>query len=271
MAHIVPTRNPEPHEGQHVTKLHQVIPAVEGVSKKAQTRLTEMHQVLAKDGLLSGQTRTYQPDNDDGDRLPPQGQIVQVRVVDVIATVRDELADWIDVALTRDEGNMTARADIVIDGQVIAAGVPATTLLWLEKRADDLHTFVSKFPTLATDERWEYDDNDRVWRAQPVESVKTTKAHEVIILAPATDKHPAQTQLAQVDRREGVWTTTKLSGAVPQTTVRTLVDRVTKLRAAVKAARAAANETEVEQKHVGAAILDYVFADVRPTPATADA
>lgn len=251
-----------------MTKLHQVIPAVDDVSKAAQRRLTEIHQLLAKDGLLAGQNRTYQPDNDEGDRFPDQNQLVQVRVIDAIASVRDELISWIDVAATRDEGNTSARADIVVDGVTLAEGVPATTLLWLEKRATDILTFVSKFPTLATDERWDYDSEDRVYRSTATETVKTTKVPQVITLAPATVEHPAQTHLMQVDKREGTWTTVKLSGAVPQSQVRVLVDRATKLHTAIKAARARANETEVEQVRIGAKLLDFVFAD-QPTPVDA--
>lgn len=242
-----------------MTKLHQVIPAVDEVAKTAQNRLTEIHKLLSKEALTSGHHRSYQPDNDEGDVLPDQGQLVQLRVDEAIAAVRGDLVSWIDIAATRDIGNTDAKADIVIDGVVIAADVPATTLLWLEKRADDLYKFVSGFPTLPTDEQWAYNVDDQIWRSAPTETVRTSKVAEVITLAAATDHHPAQTQLVQVDRREGVWTTVKLSGAIPQSSVRAMIDRVSKLRVAVKAARARANEVEVAQARIGDRIIGFVF------------
>lgn len=46
-----------------MTKLHQVIPAVDEVAKTAQNRLTEIHKLLSKEALTSGHHRSYQPDN----------------------------------------------------------------------------------------------------------------------------------------------------------------------------------------------------------------
>jgi len=103
-----------------MTKLHQVIPAVDEVAKTAQNRLTEIHKLLSKEALTSGHHRSYQPDNDEGDVLPDQGQLVQLRVDEAIAAVRGDLVSWIDIAATRDIGNTDAKADIVIDGGVEA-------------------------------------------------------------------------------------------------------------------------------------------------------
>lgn len=41
-----------------MTKLHQVIPAVDEVAKTAQNRLTEIHKLLSKEALTSGHHRS---------------------------------------------------------------------------------------------------------------------------------------------------------------------------------------------------------------------
>lgn len=242
------------------TKLHQVIPARDEQAKVTAQRLTELHHTLKNSGKSVGRRRTYEPVNDEGIRYPDESQKVEIRAIDAIATARVEFARLIDVTATRDEGNMNARADVVVDGQTLLSGVPATTLLWLEKQMDDLLTFVSKLPVLPADTNWTWDDGERVNVSTPVVSLKTTKVTQVLTLAPATERHPAQATTQVVDEIEGRWTTVNLSGALAPAEVRTLVDRVTKVRGAVKAARSDANETTVEQKNLGAAILGYVFA-----------
>ena len=57
----------------------------------------------------------------------------------------------------------------------------------------------------------------------------------------------------------GYWTTVKFSGALPARRVNELLDRVAKLRTAVKFAREEANATEVQDKRVGAAVFGYLF------------
>jgi thioredoxin-like negative regulator of GroEL len=51
----------------------------------------------------------------------------------------------------------------------------------------------------------------------------------------------------------------RFSGALPATEVRAMLERVTKLREAVKMAREAANGIETTDQHVGEAVLGYLF------------
>ncbi|MEV0352079.1 hypothetical protein AB0H88_40475 [Nonomuraea sp. NPDC050680] len=110
----------------------------------------------------------------------------------IIADVAKALTRLFDVTATKDWTNATAKADVVVDGETLISGAPVTYLLFLEKQLVDLHTFVSKLPTLDPAETWSFDDNAETWRTEPVKTTRTKKVPRNHVLAEATDKHPAQ-------------------------------------------------------------------------------
>ena len=152
-----------------------------------------------------------------------------------------------------------ARADVVVDGRTIAAQVPVTYLLFLEKQLVDLHTFVKKLPVLDAAESWLRDDSTDTWRTEPVRSNRTKKVPRNHVKAEATEKHPAQVEVYYEDITVGYWTTVKFSGALPAKRVNDILDRVLKLQTAVKFAREEANNVEVVDQRVGSAVFGYLF------------
>ena len=90
-------------------------------------------------------------------------------------------------------------------------------------------------------------------------SARTKKVPKPIMLAPATDKHPAQTQLITVDEYVGDWELVKHSGAVPADDRRSLVRNIEKLQRAVKYAREQANMTDAPPVEAGETILGWLL------------
>src|SRR5215472_14591635 len=123
-------------------KLNQIIAIEKGVKTGAFQTLTEAHHQVQKTTLLGGISRTYRPRDEEGEQLPPESTRVQVRAEDIIRTVTASLTELFDTTATKDWANTHAKADVVVDGQTIVTGVPATYLLVLEKQLVDLHTFV---------------------------------------------------------------------------------------------------------------------------------
>jgi len=154
-----------------------------------------------------------------------------------------------------------AKADVVVDGQTLLVGVPATHLLFLEKQLVDLRTFVTKLPVLDPAEVWNPAPNsgNGVFVADPSQTNSTTKVMRTHVAYQATDKHPAQVTNYTEDVVVGTWTTTKFSGALPRTAIQAILARVELLQKAVKFAREAANTQTVTQVREGQVILDYVF------------
>jgi hypothetical protein len=243
-----------------MAKLNQIIAVEKGVKSKSYADLTQAHQDVQKQALLSGISRTYQPKDEEGEQLPAESTRVQLKAEEVLRQTAANLTRLFDVTATKDWANCEARADIVVEGRTLVAGVPVSYLLFLEKQLTDLMTFVKKLPVLDAAESWSHDASTDWWRTEPVRSIRTKKVPRNHVKAEATEKHPAQVEVYYEDVAVGYWTTTKFSGAVPAQRVNELVDRVEKLANAVKFAREEANAYEVTDRKVGEAVFGYLFA-----------
>ena len=243
-----------------MAKLHQIVALVKSKKAQAESGLTKLYHLLQKTDLLGGIARTYRPINDeDTDKLPSESKRVQLRIPEAIAQARDVLGPMIDLVAIQDVANTEAFADIAIDGTVIVAHVPATHLLFLEHRLEDLTTFVSKLPTLDPSEAWHVDDQEGCYATEPSETVRTKKTPRNNVKAVATKEHPAQVETWMEDVPVGRWMTTKFSGAIPEADRRQIVVRIRKMQDAVKTARCEANCIEVKDVSVAKNFLGYIF------------
>lgn len=246
-------------DGGVMTKLNQLIAVNKGVKSAALQTLTEAHRTMSKSALLSGISRTYQPRDEEGDHLPGESQRVVASCHDTIRLIRKSLTRMLDMQFTLDTANTLAKADVVVDGVALVRDAPVSYLLFLEKWLTDLHTFVAKLPTLDPAVEWMFSPSANAFASEPVETTRTAKIPRNHVLSPATDKHPAQVQLYYEDVIVGTWTTIRFSGAMPLTVVRATLDKLVKLREAVKFAREQANAAEVTDRQAGEAVLDYLF------------
>lgn len=240
--------------------LNKLIAIESGVKSGVKRKETDLYHVLQKNALLSGISRTYQPKDDDGDKLPSETTLVQIKVEKVVKDLATELTRLFDVTLTKEVGNSNAKADVVVDGKTLLKQVPVTYLLFLEKQLVDINTFVSKLPTLDPASEWSYDSNNDVYVTTAVQTVRTKKVPRNWVKAEATDKHPAQVEIFHEDVIVGTWTKVDFSGAIPATRKAELLSRVDKLITAVKFAREEANSLMVEDQHAGDKVFNYLFA-----------
>lgn len=243
------------------TKLNQIVAIEQGVKASTDKTLTGAYHTIQKAPLLSGIARTYRPKDEDGDQLPPESTLVQVKASEVLRDVEDALTRYFNVVLTKDVTNTTAKADVVVDGTAIMTDVPVTFLMWFEKRLVDLHTLIATLPTLDPAEQWSYDPNTGAYRTNPTETTRTKKIPKNWVKAEATDKHPAQVEIFHEDVIVGYWETVKFSGALPADRVRVMLNRVNALIEAVKKAREEANSIEVVDQTQAASVFEYLFAE----------
>lgn len=240
-------------------KLNQIIAVEKSIKSKSHAELTEAHQMLQKPALLSGISRTYRPKDEEGERLPAESTRVQVRAEDAIRKTAEVLSQLLDVVATKDWANCEARADVVVDGDVLISKVPVTHLLFLEKQLVDMHTFIKKLPVLDPSETWISDAAQDCYATEAVETIRTKKVPRNHVKAEATEKHPAQVEVYYEDLTVGFWRTVKYSGALPARRVAELLERVEKLQRAVKFAREEANNLEVKNQKVASALFGYLF------------
>jgi len=242
-----------------MTQQKQLVAIERQVKNNTSTTVTKLHQELQKESLFNGMTRVYQPKNDEGDRLPDESTRVQLRVKDQIEQATKAWGELFDLTLSKDTGNCSAKANLEVGGKVLAADVPVTTLLFLEDKLTDLHTFVKKLPQLNAADEWKFDANQMLYRSEPIRSQKTKRTRKTLVKAEATDKHPAQVDVFEEDVIIGDWITTKLSSSLPASEIQTMLSRVEELQKAVKFAIESANSLQVDKLKMGTKIFDFVF------------
>lgn len=241
-----------------MTKLNQIIAVEKGAKADSEKAFTLAYHQLQRTAQWGGLARQYSPKDEDGERLPGESTKVQIKGADLLRQASKALTRLFDVTATKDTANTSAVGTIVVDGNVLVENVPVPTLLFLEKRLVDMKTFLGKFPVLDPAEEWTWDATTGTWRSEPVETVRTKKIPRNHVKAAPTDKHPAQVEVYTEDVSVGTWKTTKFSGALPQVQLDELLEKVSKLLAAVKYAREEANSITVTDQEIGEAIFAYL-------------
>ncbi len=244
-----------------MAKLNQIIAVEKGIKSRVYGDITELHKVIQKPDLFNGFHKTYQPKDEDGEKLPAERKRVQYAVVDVLRSVTRLSTEWYDVTARKDWTNCKAVADIKIGERVVLLAVPIPFLLFLEKQLTDMRTFVGCLPVLDDAEDWEQDENAGLYKTTAIQTHRTRKTQRPIVLYDATPEHPAQTQLLTEDIIAGFWSQVKQSGAMPKPKKEALARRVETLLQAVKQAREEANTREEvgDTPKVGEAIFSYIM------------
>ncbi len=240
-------------------KLNQVLAIEKTVKAKREDQFTRIYRDLQKTELTQGLARTYQPKDDSGEKLPSESKKVQLRVEDAFAEVTEAMSQIFNLAAVKDATNCNAKADVVVDGEKIVSNVPATHLLWVEKKLAAIADAVSKAPVLSQDVVWARDEGQGLYRSDAIETVKTKKIEEHKVVIQPTKEHPGQFVKVTEDVAVGTWKTVHLSGAITEDRKKLLLARVEKFQQAVKVAREEANQTPVVDLST-AVIIKRIFA-----------
>jgi hypothetical protein len=242
-----------------MTKLNVIVALARGTKSRVYEALTALHRHASKAELYSGLSRTYQSKADDGDELPPEGTQRQLDADDVLAEIRRLLTESWNVEGTLASSNQEARANLVVDDQLIVEAVPTTYLLYLDKQLNDFYTAIAKLPTPDPSEKWHWDEAQGCWVTEPFRTTRTKKTPRSLVTHPGNDRHPPQVHVYEDVTVEGYWTTTRFSGAIAADRKREILLRIAKLKDAVKAARERANMTDVTDFHPAEALLTYAL------------
>jgi len=105
-------------------KLNQIIAVEKGVRGRGVERLTGVYKTLQRQDVFTGLQRRYTPMNDDvatpqGEMLPPETKNIQEDVHLLLQQVAEASSEIIDVTWQRDLTNCVAKADVVVDGNVL--------------------------------------------------------------------------------------------------------------------------------------------------------
>lgn len=216
-------------------------------------------RTLAKPEPFSGQLRFYTPKDDGGETRPREDKKVVSDSKALLRTFASLFSRRMNITATKDLGNAAARADVIVDGKVILAGCPPTLLLTLEQKTQEIQGLLVNIAILPPEENWSVDPNTGLYKSEPDMKASTKKIERVVELSPATDKHPAQVQLRPEDVTVGTWTTIKLSSAMTIPEKAALLERCSKLLAALKMAREEANQYRLKESDAGTRVAAFLF------------
>jgi hypothetical protein len=242
-------------------KLHALL-AVEGDVKSAADQI--MKESVAtfknKENHFLSKHSTYVALEEDGRPLDPEAKEMVTTVDEKIDYTQKSIIRALDATVQKEATNTEAKADLVVDGDVLAEDVPATALLHLEGKLKAIRGVYQAIPTLPPGKLWEKDEADRpgVFRMKPVVRPKTQKKEWTEVVVPATKEHPAQTKERTKDVVIGEWTEIVRAGLWTSAKKSHALGRIDNLLRATKKARQRANDIEVKKVKIGKSLFDYI-------------
>lgn len=243
-----------------MAKLNQIIAVEKGIKSRTYSEISELHKAAQKPELFNGFSKTYQPVDEEGEKLPGESKRVQFVATHILKNVERLTTELMTVTARKDWTNCIAHGTVTVDDSVIVFNAPVSYLLFMEKQLTDIRTFVACLPVLDSTEDWTLDANAGIYKSNVTQTHRTKKVQRPIVLYAAMPEHPAQTQMITDDVLAGYWSSVKQSGALPATEKQALLARVDKLLRAIKDAREAANmNDEIESPNVGAAVFNYLL------------
>lgn len=251
-----------------MSKLHELL-AAEKTPNAAWNQVFEgtMQKFKNPGHYYEGHSRTLSmieatPQNEAIQDQERDEKPVTTTVADTLEYALDIYARAEDLQYQKNEANSRARGTVMLDGQPFLEDLTVDELLGLEARLAKLRTLFAEIPTLDATKHWHQPDGieKNVWEVRyPEEKTKTEKRVTPVIMAAATDKHPAQVQAVASDTVVGKYTTTKRSGAATALQKATALKLLDTLVIEVKKARMRANETEVKQNKIAANIKSILM------------
>lgn len=255
-----------------MAKLHELLPA-------EKTRTASWNQMWA-DTLakfkksahyFDGHSRRLQMLIDS-----PANKVIEAGQLEdkpVITTVYETLKDALEVFATSEDlqfqKNLTkhrAVATVMWNGAPFLTDIPIDQMLGLESRVTKLRELWESIPTQDATRTWTAnpDIGTGVYEAPVEETEKTDKQAVAVELSPPTKEHPAQVQLISKDVTVGKFTMRRRTGAATAQQKYEALKQIDDLLVEIKSARQRANETVVEDGHLGRKLAQLLLEPFTP-------
>lgn len=260
---------------QRKSHLHELLAVESSLQGQSDTIIAESKKMFSnKHHLFSGKMRTLtifsrsEANETEIQALEAKEQVSTRPALTVASQLNYAAvpyANYLNVLVAKDQANRLAKADLIVDGEVLAQDVPGTVLLTLEQKLKSIRDLLDAAPTLDPSIDWSVDVNsaiEGVFRSPEVITVKTQKEPEYVTVSPATDKHAAQVVSREKTSNIGKYTDVSFSANMPVVTKASMLDRVDRLIRACKSARQRANIQEVTTSTLGDSLMRYVLGPV---------
>lgn len=249
-----------------MSKLHEILAVeadLQGTAEKVRTEC--VNTFTKKANLFNGGNRVLKMFSEDRKNEEDGGRVDQplnTTVDDKISYIIDSQIKYFDCLAQKESTNQVAKADLVLDGVVVAKDLPATLLLGLESRLKTIRGVFEAVPTLDPSVHWDEapEHGKGIWKSsEPEVTRREEKVTKPVVLYPATDKHPAQVKESVENQTVGLYYTMKFSGMITSAKKSDYLARIDTLIQAVKQARQRANSTEVVKTTIGKQLFDYIL------------
>lgn len=156
--------------------------------------------------------------------------------------VNGHMRALLDLDFQIERANTSAVADLVLEDQVVATGVPVGFLLTLENKFKEYRAVIEMIPTQAPGIKWEVDTAQRsdgtIFKAaRDVITFITKKLPVYQVVVQATPEHPAQVKESHDDVRIAKVTTTPYTATISPAQKSDMLARVDMIVAAAKRAQ----------------------------------
>jgi len=247
-------------------KLHELLAAKKDIKNKANKLINETRETFSKrHDHFAGMVKRYEAFNEDSKFQEEELSESKELVTTVPAKLEyflKHMTEAINIDFQNDLTNRNAKSDIIVNGELIVADVPAVTLLALEEHLVNLRNVFDVIPTLEPGIKWEPapEMGENVYKtANEDVKIRTKKMNIYKETAKATDKHPAQIVTEVQDVPIGKYIETKYSGRISPAEKAKLMDRLEKLTISVKKARSRANEESLADGELATKLFDYLL------------
>lgn len=250
-----------------MAQLHEILAAEKTVTAASNKLVEDLRNKFSKpETFYSGFEKSLKMHEDGAASQAIEAQARESKPLTAVVfdNVEYALTAWAkteNLLASKNLTNTRALADINFRGNVIATGVPVDELLGLETRIVELRNLFSTMPTLDQSKSWQRDPatNDHAWIANAENTTKTEKTLVPVVLAPATDKHPAQIEKTTQDRVVGLFTRVARSGCVTPTQKAEILTMCDELLVEVKSARQRANTVDVIKSDLGTTLAKILL------------
>lgn len=239
-------------------KLHELLAVETNLRQEANAAVKAVVDLFKAGTGLLGQIRVFRPLEENLEELPAEGQPLSATVDGVLEELQNYFSRYVDATVEKEVANTGTNATVVVNGIEFLNDLPATALLNLESRLEELERAFNAIPTLDPSEQWEY-DADKGYHVSAVRTqFRTKKSPKAFVQYAATKEHPAQVTVFNEDINTYRIESTLFSGSLTPAEKRERLDRLTTLQRAVKKARIRANDTESTPVKIADAIFDYI-------------
>lgn len=240
-----------------MTKLYEVLAVEPDLRQQANAELKRVIDLFNQgEGRLVGRVISYQGVTEDTPELPEEVTELATTVDSELGNLRLTFSKYLDATINKEVTNTTTLADV--EEFDFLRGLPATALLNLENRLEEIKKAYLAIPTLDPSEKWTYSDVQGCFVSETRMNYRTKKAMKAFVSYEATEEHPAQVETYAEDVPTHKRETVVFSGALTVTEKRDRLERIEYLARAVKKARQRANDVETNPTKIAHQIFDYI-------------